>query len=135
MPQIAAARPARAKRPPIFAPLQYFLEASIGTNRTTTHAATASHAARDRDRTSAAATTPAPSDPSNAPNGLRAVTVHQTSDGSPITAMCATKLRLPKVPPGALLVLKYSVSNPYACARQNNAAQPVAIAAAIRIGR
>src|SRR5205814_878600 len=102
---------------------------------TPTLAATASQAARERDRTSAAATSAPPSEPTRAPNGLRAVTVHQTSDGSPITAMCATKFRLPNVPPGARLVLKYSLSIPYACAREKTAAQTAAIAAAMRIDR
>src|SRR5688572_3648634 len=100
-----------------------------------TDAATASHAARDRDSTSAAPSTAAPSDPRNAPKGRRAVTPHHTSDGSPITAMWATKFLLPNVPPGERLRLKYSVSSPYACAKENTAAQTAAIAAASRIGR
>src|SRR3954462_13085121 len=130
MPPIPAASDSRANRPPTSPPRPYLRDAIIGTRRTTIDAATASHAARDRDNTRAAPTSAAPTDPRNAPTGLLAVVVAQTSEGSPITAMCATKLRLPNVPPGARLVLKYSVSSPYACARQNSAAQTVATATA-----
>src|SRR6266513_2747106 len=111
---IAAASDSRAKRPPMFTPRQYLLDAIIGTSNKTTDAATASHAARERDKTSAAAITAAPREPSSAPNGRRAVTVHQTSEGNPITVMCATKFLLPNVPPGARFALKYSLSMPYA---------------------
>src|SRR5712671_1681856 len=104
-------------------------------SRTITDAATASQAALERDNTSAAASTAAPREPSKAPKGRRAVTVDQTSAGSPMTAMCATKFLLPKVPPGARFALKYSVSRPYACASAKPAAQTAAIAAATRIER
>src|SRR5436853_2009391 len=87
IPPIAAARLSRAKRPPTCPPRQYFRDAIIGTSSITTLAATASHAARDRDSTSAAARTAPPSEPTSAPNGLRAVTVHQTRAGNPMTAM------------------------------------------------
>src|SRR5437763_15423630 len=63
IPPIAAARVSRAKRPPTCPPRQYFRDAIIGTSRTTTLAATASQAARERDRTSAAATSAPPSEP------------------------------------------------------------------------
>src|SRR5450756_55573 len=132
---MAAARVRRAKRPPILPSRQYFLDAIIGTSSTIAQAATASHAALDRDSTRAAPRTAPPREPSRAPNGRRAVTVHQASDGNPITAMCATKFRLPNVPPGARLALKYSVSRPYACASESAAAHTAAIAAATRIGR
>src|SRR3954463_3038659 len=112
MPPITAASESRANRPPTRPPRQYLRDAIIGTSRTTIDAATASHAARERDNTRAAPTRAVPNDPRNAPTGFLAVVVDQTSDGSPITAMCATKLRLPNVPPGARFVLKYSVSSP-----------------------
>src|SRR2546423_3621362 len=135
IPPIAAARLRRAKRPPTCPPRQYFRDAIIGTSSTTSLAATASRAARERDSPRAPPRMAAPSDPSSAPDGLRAVTVHQTRAGRPITAMWATKFRLPKVPPGARLALKYSLSRPYACTNEKAAAHTAAIAAATRIGR
>src|SRR4051794_20321447 len=106
IPPITAASDSRANRPPMSPPRQYFREAIIGTSSITTDAASASQAARDLDNTSAAPTTAAPRQPRSAENGRRAVTVAQTRVGSPMTQICATKFRLPKVPPGARLVLK-----------------------------
>src|ERR1700716_313964 len=134
IPPMAAASARRAKRPPIWLSRQYFIEAIIGMTSNTTQAATASHAALERDRTSAAPRIAPPREPRTAPKGRRAVTVHHTSDGNPITAMWATKFRLPNVPPGARLALKYSVSSPYACASDSAAATTAAVAAATRIG-
>src|SRR6266513_2071028 len=102
----------RAQRPPTCPPAQYFLETRTGPASTIRETATASHAPLDLDNTSAAATSPTLIAPRSAPMERRAVTVHQTIAGRPIAATCATKLRLPKVPPGARLALKYSVSTP-----------------------
>src|SRR3954468_8834974 len=123
------------KRPPTTPPAQYLRDASIGTNKITTQAMTASQAALDRERTRAAERSAAPMEPSRAPFARRAGTVHQTREGRPMTAMCATKFRLPNVPPGARLVLKYSVSRPYACASDSSAARTAAVAAATNTGR
>jgi hypothetical protein len=96
----------RANRPAMILRSQYFREMKSGMTSTAPVAATASHAARDRDNTSVAATAAAPSDPSSSPNGRLDVTVDQTITGRPIAAMCATKFLFPNVPPGARFTLK-----------------------------
>ena len=68
-----------------------------------THAAqsaVATHAARDRDRTSAAATMAVATAPGTTAQPRRARNVATTIVGIPMAARCATKFRLPSVPPG-----------------------------------
>src|SRR5690606_9434060 len=78
-------------------------------------------------------TTALPSAPSSQPATLRAESATSSTTGSPKAAMCATKLRLPKVPPGARLIEKKSVSTPYVCA--SDVAQPTTTAKATAASR
>jgi hypothetical protein len=72
----------------------------------------ASHAARERDSTRAAATNIMPSVPSVAPHARRASREQRRMIGVPMADRCAMKFRLPNVPPGARLRLMYSGSMP-----------------------
>src|SRR5262249_25634724 len=53
----------------------------------------------------------------------------------PIAHRCATKLRLPNVPPGARFKLKYSLLTPYACASDVRAPTTTAAATPLSSGR
>ena len=66
----------------------------------------ASIAARLRESTSAAASIATPTLAAKMPMARRACTRSRRSTGAPMAARCATKFRLPKVPPGERLRLK-----------------------------
>ena len=83
---------------------------SIATISTSITAANASHAARDRVSTSAATTSAIAIAHRKYVPRRAARKVQRSSSGNPNAATCATKLRLPSVPPGARFTEKKSIS-------------------------
>src|SRR5690242_19624480 len=85
----------------------------------------ATHAARDRDSTSAAAAMATPAAPSPSRVRERASSVTKRSSGRPMATRWAMKFRLPKVPPGARVRLARLVfTSPYAGDQRGSETRP-----------
>ena len=97
--------------------------------------ANAIHAARDRLRTSEAVTIATPIDAAKYVAVRCARSAARKQIGNPNAAMCATKLRLPSVPPGTRDAAKSSRRSPYACSSDVIAAITTARARPLSNGR
>ena len=94
--------------------------ARIAKRSTTSIAANASQAARERVITSDAVTSAAPMAFQTSVRRRWAVTARKSSSGRPNAATWAMKLRLPRVPPGARFSEKSSMSRPYVCRQRRH---------------
>ena len=78
--------------------------------------ASASQAARVRERTSAAVHAASDAVQKSAPLFPRALAMHQRINGTPAAVRCAMKFLFPNVPPGARFSAANSIFTPYAWA-------------------